>query len=91
MYSWICFHLIIPAAEPFTTVALQINVVKAEATVHIYASNTAIVHSFIEMLKIDGLISRIWPLINLLHENIRLKSKKTTNLNNRPTNNSFHL
>ena len=75
MYSWICFHLIIPAAEPFTTVALQINIAKAEATAHIYTSNTAIVHSFIEMLKIDGLISRIWPLINLLHENIRLKSK----------------
>ena len=34
------------AADPFTTVALQINVAKAEATVHIYASNTAIVHSF---------------------------------------------
>ena len=90
MYSWICFHLIIPAAEPFTTVALQINIAKAEATAHIYTSNTAIVHSFIEMLKIDGLISRIWPLINLLHENIRLKAK-TTHLNNRPTNNSFHL
>ncbi|EGO9278058.1 hypothetical protein DSM24_04660 [Enterococcus faecalis] len=36
----------IPAAEPFTTVALQINVVKVEATAHIYASNTAIVHFF---------------------------------------------
>ncbi|EGO8603141.1 hypothetical protein DUI23_10910 [Enterococcus faecalis] len=36
----------IPAAEPFTTVALQINVAKAEATTHIYASNTVIVHSF---------------------------------------------
>ncbi len=83
----------IPAADPFTTVALQINVAKAEATVHIYASNTAIVHSFLlKCLKIDGLISRIWPLINLLHENIRLKKqKKTTHLNNRPTNNSFHL
>ncbi|AAO80556.1 hypothetical protein DSH65_05875 [Enterococcus faecalis] len=46
MYSWICFHLIIPAAEPFTTVALQINIAKAEATAHIYTSNTAIVHSF---------------------------------------------
>lgn len=46
MYSWICFHLMIPVAEPFTTVALQINVVKAEATTHIHASNTAIVHSF---------------------------------------------
>lgn len=46
MYSWICFHLMIPAADPFTTVALQINVVKAEATTHIHASNTAIVHSF---------------------------------------------
>ncbi|OAD10592.1 hypothetical protein ADL63_02350 [Enterococcus faecalis] len=36
----------IPAAEPFTTVVLQINVAKAEATAHIYASNTVIVHSF---------------------------------------------
>ena len=36
----------IPAAEPFTTVALQINVAKAEATTHIYASNTVIVQSF---------------------------------------------
>ncbi|EGO8388097.1 hypothetical protein P1P57_05240 [Enterococcus faecalis] len=46
MYSWICFHLMIPATEPFTTVALQINVAKAEATAHIHASNTVIVHSF---------------------------------------------
>ena len=55
MYSWICFHLIIPAAEPLTTVALQINVVKAEATVHIYASNTAIVHFLLKCLKLMDL------------------------------------
>ena len=74
MYSWICFHLIIPAAEPFTTVALQINIA-AEATAHIILQTQPSFTLFIEMLKIDGLISRIWPLINLLHENIRLKAK----------------